>query len=147
MKIKFKKLDNFISAPIRAHENDSGADVFATEDLYLGPHDRYAMPLGFCLEIPENYMGIIITKSSTFKKGLYAHIPPIDSGYIGECHALLENVTDNYIKIERGTKVGQLVIIPIITPEFEEVKELKKTLRGDGAFGSTGNNLNENKTL
>ena len=145
MKINIKKLNNFISFPIRAHEYDSGADVFATKDYVLKPNERYAMPLGFCLEIPENYMGIIITKSSMFKKGMYAHIPPIDSGYIGECHALLENNTNENIIIKKGDKVGQLIIIPIILPDFHEVKELKSTSRGSGAFGSTGNNLKNMK--
>lgn len=143
MKINIKKLDNCVSIPLYAHSTDAGADVFATETYYLKPHELYAMPLGFCLEIPKDYAGIIVTKSSTFKKGLFSHIPPIDSGYTGECHALLENATDNYIKINRGDKVGQLIIIPIMNAEFEEVKQLKKTVRGLGAFGSTGKSFEE----
>lgn len=144
MKINIKKLDNFISLPIRAHEYDSGADVFATKQITLRPKERYAMPLGFCLEIPKGYMGIIVTKSSMFKKGIYVHIPPVDSGYTGECHALLENVNKDTIYIEKGDKVGQLIILPVEYPSFNEVMELNVTERGSGAFGSTGSKLNEN---
>lgn len=144
MKINIKKLDNFISLPIRAHEYDSGADVFATEDVCLKPNERYAMPLGFCLEIPKGYMGIIVTKSSMFKNGIYACIPPVDSGYTGECHALLHNSNKYTIEIEKGDKVGQLIILPVEYPSFNEVMELNVTERGSGAFGSTGSKLNEN---
>ena len=138
MKIKYKKLDNFISAPVRAYATDAGADVFSPDTYLIPPGSRMAIPLGFALEIPEGYMGIIVTKSSTFKKGLYSHIPPIDCGYTGECHALVENVTDNYMTINKGDKVAQLIIIPMITASFEEVEELSKSERGVGGFGSTG---------
>ena len=144
MKINIKKLDNFISLPIRAHEYDSGADVFATKQITLEHNERYAMPLGFCLEITKGYMGIIVTKSSMFKNGIYAHIRPVDSGYAGECHALLENVNKYTIEIEKGDKVGQLIILPVEYPSFNEVMELNVTERGSGAFGSTGSKLNEN---
>ena len=141
MKINIKKLDNCVSLPIRAHTTDAGANVFATKQITLEHNERYAMPLGFCLEIPKGYMGIIVTKSSMFKNGIYACIPPVDSGYTGECHALIENVTDNYITINKGDKIAQLIILPIITPSFEEVEELSKSERGVGGFGSTGGRM------
>ena len=141
MKIKYKKLDNFISPPVRAYGTDAGADVLSPDTYLIPPRSRMAIPLGFALEIPEGYMGIIVTKSSTFKKGLYSHIPPIDCGYTGECHALIENVTDNYITINKGDKIAQLIILPMITPSFEEVKELSKSERGVGGFGSTSGRM------
>ena len=143
MKINIKKLDNCVSLPIRAHATDAGADVFATKQITLEHNERYAMPLGFCLEIPKGYMGIIVTKSSMFKNGIYACIPPVDSGYTGECHALLHNSNKYTIEIEKGDKVGQLIILPIEYPIFNEVTELNVTERGSGAFGSTGSKLNE----
>lgn len=138
MIVKFKKLDNFLSAPVRNYETDAGADVFATKDFILYAHSRYAMPLGFSLEVPKGYMGIIVTKSSTFLKGIISHIPPVDSGYTGECHALLENSTEGVVEIKKGDKVAQLIIVPIVTPVFEETEEIKSTERGVGGFGSTG---------
>ena len=72
MKVKYKKLDNFISPPVRAYRTDAGADVFSPDTYLIPPGSRMAIPLGFALEIPEGYMGIIVTKSSTFKKGLYS---------------------------------------------------------------------------
>lgn len=143
MNVKIKKLNNCISIPLRNYNTDAGADVFATEDKILKPGERFAMPLGFCIEIPENYMGIITTKSSTFKKGLFCHIPPVDCGYTGEVHGLIENSNDYELSIKKGDKVGQLVILPIITPQFEEVDELEEKERGSNAFGSTGSSLNE----
>ena len=138
MVIKYKKLDNFISAPIRAHSVDAGADLFATEDIVLNPNERYAMPLGFAIAVPEGYMATIRTKSSKFKTGLYSKEPPVDAGYTGEVHALLHNVSNDIMEIHRGDKVAQLIVVPVILAEFEEVESLEKTERGDGAFGSTG---------
>ena len=141
MEIKYKKLDNFISAPVRAHSTDAGADVFATEDKVLGPNERYAMPLGFAMQVPEGYMAMVLTKSGTFKKGVFALEPPVDCGYTGEAHALLHNVNDVEYKISKGDKVAQLIVIPIATPDFIEVESLEETERGNGAFGSTGDKL------
>ena len=137
MIIKYTKTNNFISEPIRYYETDAGADVFASYGYIIKPRERYAMSLGFCLEVPINHMAIISTKSSTFLKGLICHTPPIDCGYTGEVHALLENITNQDIVIEKGQKVGQLIILPIITPTFIEASQLDKTLRGNSGFGST----------
>ena len=55
MKIKVNKLENFVKMPDRAHYNDSGADVFCTEDVCIQPHSSYAIPLGISVELPDGY--------------------------------------------------------------------------------------------
>lgn len=134
MKIKLIKFDNF-KGPTRAHYNDSGADVFAAETISIAPHSVYAIPLGIGVEIPDGYDGVIHCKSGLSTRGIWSSNSPIDSGYRGECHAILYNTTDTEFIFNQGDKVGQLVIRPVIYADF--VEELGDE-RNAGSFGSTG---------
>ena len=134
MKIKLIKFDNF-KAPNRAHYNDSGADVFAAEDVVLKAHSVYAVPLGVGTVLPDGYDIVIHCKSCLSKKGIWAANAPVDAGYRGEIHAILYNTTDEPFTFNEGDKVGQLVVRPVVYAEF--VDQLGDE-RGDGAFGSTG---------
>lgn len=134
MKIKVIKFDNY-KEPSRAHYNDSGADIFAAETTTIQPQSVYAMPTGVGIELPDGYDAVIHCKSGLSKKGLWAANAPIDAGYRGEVHAILYNTTLEPITVQAGTKVGQLVVRPVIYAEFVDCLGNE---RGDGAFGSTG---------
>jgi len=134
MKVKLIKFDNF-KAPKRAHYNDSGADVFAAKDVVIFAHSVVAVPTGVGVELPDGYDIVVHCKSGLSQKGIWASNAPVDAGYRGEIHAILYNTTDNPFRIEKGTKIGQLVVRPVIYAEF--VKELGDE-RGSGAFGSSG---------
>ena len=121
--------------PFRPHENDAGADVYIPFDCTLKPGDIIKIPLGFGLEIPDGYAGYVFPRSSLAVKGLVCELPPIDSGYRGEIHAIVSNVSNIRQTIKKDTRVGQLVITPVIIADF--VTDLG-TKRGIGAFGSTG---------
>jgi dUTP pyrophosphatase len=69
------------------------------------------------------------------KKGIISHIPPIDSGYRGDIHALIMNNSNEEFIFESGQKVAQIIIIPVVLATFEE--NLSDD-RAKGAFGSTG---------
>jgi len=135
MKVKLIKFNNFIKEPKREHYNDSGADVFAAEDCVIKAHSVYAVPLGIGVELPNGYDMIIHCKSGLSKNGIWSANAPIDSGYRGEIHAILYNTTENDYEIKSGTKVGQLVMRPVIYCDF--VDELGEE-RNTGSFGSTG---------
>lgn len=134
MKIKVIKFDGY-QEPIRAHYNDSGADVYAKEDVWLWPNGVYKIPTGVGLELPDGYDAVIHCKSGLSSKGIIAMNAPIDAGYRGEIHAILANLGTTKVKIEKGQKIGQIVVRPVVYCEF--VDELGKE-RKDGAFGSTG---------
>lgn len=134
MKIKLIKFDNF-AAPNRAHHNDSGADVYATKTVTLEPHSVFKMPLGIGTELPDGYDIIVHCKSGLSSKGIFTSNSPVDAGYRGEIHAIMYNTTDIPFTINKGEKVGQLVVRPVIYADF--VEELGEE-RGAGAFGSTG---------
>ena len=121
--------------PFRPHENDAGADVYMPYDCTLKPGEIARIPLGFGLMIPDGYAGYVFPRSSMAAKGLVCELPPIDSGYRGEIHAIISNVSNKVQTIHKETRVGQIVITPIIIADFafDLVKE-----RETDAFGSSG---------
>ena len=134
MRIKIIKFDNY-KCPTRAHYNDAGADIYSTQTLNIEPHSTVKIPLGFGLELPDGFMGCIFPRSGLTSKGIISHIPPVDSGYTGEVHAIITNTTNDVYTINEGDRIGQLVITPIILSEF--VEELGNE-RGNKGFGSSG---------
>ena len=135
MKMKIQLIDLGGRMPERAHDNDAGADVFAPDDEVISPGDILKIPLGFGLKIPDGFAGYIFPRSGLSTKGIVCELPPIDSGYTGEVHAVVSNVGNCEYQIKAGDKIGQLVIIPVLIPEFT-FETLGK--RGTAAFGSTG---------
>lgn len=134
--MKIKLLDfGYTNAPNRAHYNDAGADIYSPIDIGIDPGETVKIPLGFGLEIPDGYYGIIFGRSSTYAKGLTMGLPPIDSGYRGEIHAVVTNTSNRRYIINKQDRIGQLVIMPVILADF--VEDLENN-RGTGAFGSTG---------
>jgi len=127
--------------PQRANPTDAGSDLFATEDVKIPPNCHHFMDLGVQLEIPEGYVGLIFARSGLGSK--YGIRPRnctgvIDSKYRGNLGMMIENANDNTYTIIKGDKIAQLVLLPIITPEFEVVDELDTTNDRMGGFGHTG---------
>lgn len=135
MHVKLIRFRDDLIPPKRAHYDDAGADVYLPETVYIPKGERKRIPLGFGVEIPNGYMGVVHTRSSNFDKGLLVDLSPIDAGYRGEIHVLVSNYGREMAKLERGTRVAQLVIQPVALPDF--VEDLGSE-RGSGAFGSTG---------
>lgn len=138
--MKIKVIDfGYEKLPIRAHDNDAGADVhvcFHDKDFVtLWPHETIKVPLGMGLIVPDGYAAYVFPRSGLSSKGITCELPPIDSGYRGEIHAIVHNGSDEKVKITNGDRIGQLVITPIVIAEF--VTETGEE-RGTGAFGSTG---------
>lgn len=125
--------ENFL--PKRAHYNDAGADVYARETIILKSGHVYKMGLGFGVKIPDGYVGFIFPRSSLSAKGVVCELPPIDSGYHGEIHAVLSNVGPLPQVINTGDRIGQLVVLPCCIPDY--VMDMGAE-RGEGAFGSSG---------
>lgn len=122
--------------PMRAHYNDAGADVFATKSVIVYPQETRKIPLGLGLELPDGFAAYVFPRSGLASKGIVCELPPIDSGYRGEIHAIVTNCGDEPYQVNEGDRIGQLVIMPIVIAEF--VSETGDE-RGVGAFASTGN--------
>jgi dUTP pyrophosphatase len=121
--------------PFRLHDNDAGADVYMPYDCIVKPGEIAKIPLGFGIEVPDGYAGFVFPRSSMAVKGLVCELPPIDSGYRGEIHAIISNVSRTEQKIRKGARIGQLVITPVIIADYVIDHGDR---RGRGGFGSTG---------
>ena len=139
--MKIKIIDfGYEKLPMRAHENDAGADVHVClkDDqmtTLIPPHATAKIPLGFGLILPDGYAAYVFPRSGLSSRGIVCELPPIDSGYRGEIHAIVSNLTDNPCTICHGDRIGQLVITPIVIADFI-VDDIKQ--RGVNGFGSTG---------
>lgn len=121
--------------PNRAHPNDVGADVYAVKAVHIEPHCSLRVPLGFGIEVPPGYAAFVFPRSSTASVGVDAKLAPIDPYYTGEVHAILCNTNPWPVDFDEGTRIGQLVFFPCVTPVL--TFEPDRT-RGGKAFGSTG---------
>ncbi len=106
-------------------------------DCVLKPGEVARIPLGFGLIIPDGFAGYVFPRSSMAAKGLVCELPPIDSGYRGEIHAIISNVSTSSQIIHKDTRVGQLVITPVVIADF--VLDLGEE-RGTGLLEAQENN-------
>lgn len=137
MKIKVK-LDTGALLPTRAHSTDAGLDIYSPVRDVVEREGSLCIDTGVHIEIPEGYVGMIKSKSGLNVKNGITSEGVIDSGYVGSIKVKLYNHGLFDYMVEKGEKISQLVILPIITPDLELVDSLEDTERGNGGFGSTG---------
>ena len=138
--MKIKVIDyGYEKLPMRAHDNDAGADVHVClhegEAVAIHPHQTVKIPLGMGLELPDGYAAFVFPRSGLSSQGIVCELPPIDSGYRGEIHAIVTNCSDTRYVVHQGDRIGQLVITPIVIADFMTERSAQ---RGTSAFGSTG---------
>ncbi|MBI3504992.1 MAG: dUTP diphosphatase [Proteobacteria bacterium] len=133
-----RKLDPRATLPTRAHPDDAGLDLYALEDMSIGPRAGALGRTGIALSLPAAHVGLVADRSSMAKRGLKTAGGIIDAGYRGEIGVVLWNLTDAPQTIAAGERFAQLLILPVATPAPTETKELTETSRGAGGFGSTG---------
>ena len=136
-----KKLRPDAKLPVRATPGSAGYDLVALEDTYWDGH-VVAVRTGISLVIPEGYYGRIAERSSlALNSGIQVGGGVIDSDYRGEIKVILFRLGDTPKRIEKWTRIAQLIIEPYVCPVLCEVSEFPEetaTARGEGGFGSTG---------
>lgn len=140
-KIQIKRLRDTAVIPTRGSEKAAGYDLYATANYDIAPHSTVKVGTGISIALPDNSFGAIFARSGlATKKGLRPAncVGVCDSDYRGEYIVPLHNDTDEMMSIEAGERIAQLIVMPFIPVEFEEVDELDETERGAGGFGSTG---------
>lgn len=131
------KLDEFAIMPKKAHKEDAGWDLYAPRDFII-ERDAF-IDTGVHIEIPVGYVGLIKSKSGLNAKKNIVCEGVIDAGYTGSIGVKMHKLDNNAYRFERGDKITQLVVVPIIADnELELVEELGETDRGAGGFGSSG---------
>jgi dUTP pyrophosphatase len=141
MKIPVRRLDSGLPLPVQAHPGDGGVDLFAREEVWLAPRARASVPTGIALAIPPGFAGLVLPRSGlAARHGLGVVNGPglIDSGYRGEVRVLLVNHGQEAVRLARGERIAQLLVVPVADQELVEVEELPDSPRGEGGFGSTG---------
>ncbi len=131
-------LDDGAYMPERAHKTDAGLDIRSPISKIILAHDSTVIDSGVHIEIPKGFVGMIKSKSGLNVKYGITSEGVIDAGYTGTIRVKLYNNSSEMYRIERGDKITQLVILPIITPDIEVVESLEDTERGNNGFGSTG---------
>ncbi len=143
MKINIKKLRDKAIIPTRGSEYAAGYDLYACIDapIIITPHSTVKVGTGLSIEIPTGYFGAIFARSGlATKQGLRpANATGVcDSDYRGEYIVALHNDTDIPQTINPMERIAQLIVIPFLSIEFNEIDELSRTERGEDGFGSTG---------
>ncbi|PFQ42794.1 dUTP diphosphatase [Bacillus cereus] len=145
LRVKIKRVKD-VKLPKYAKPGDSGFDLVAAEDTVIWPGETKVVPTGLAFEIPPGYELQVRPRSGmTRNTKLRVVLGTVDSGYRGEVGVLVDNTEIPKVAnmqaqvIEKGTRIAQGIIAPVITAHFVEVDELSDSERGDGGFGSTGN--------
>jgi len=124
--VLIQRLDPGLPLPAFAHPGDAGADLFAAEDVDLGPGERALVPTGVAIALPDGYAAFVHPRS-------------VDAGYRGEIKVTLLNTDRSQpVSFQRGDRIAQLIIQRVERVRFHEAESLPGSARADGGFGSTG---------
>lgn len=144
LRVKIKRVKD-VELPRYAKPGDSGFDLVAAEDTIIWPGETKVVPTGLAFEIPPGYELQVRPRSGISRNTkLRVILGTVDSGFRGEVGVIVDNTERNLgvnMKahiIERGTRIAQGVIAPVVTANFVEVDKLSESDRGTGGFGSTG---------
>lgn len=150
--IKIQLLSSNAILPTRGHKTDAGLDLYAAEDAFIQVGELKKISTGIAIEIPEGQVGLICDRSSMGAKGLKVFGGVVDHGYSGEVFVTLFNAThkdhlnmysrDNKnlfgYKLEKGTKIAQILVYHVSTPKPVQVEAVFNGDRSSRGFGSTG---------
>ena len=164
--LNFKKLSHTAITPTKAHTTDAGFDLYADEDVTLKYGETVAIKTNIAIELPEGYVADVRPRSGlTLNTGFRVHYGTVDSGYRDGIGIICENGShiqndengkkrvymaasgtlsnastweQEILFVPKGSKIAQLVILPIPEITLQEVEELSDSERGVNGFGSTG---------
>ncbi len=141
--VLIKRLSKNIILPKYETEGSSGLDLAANVDgrIEILPGKTAIIPTGLAVAIPNNFEIQIRPRSGLAAKNQISVLNTpgtIDADYRGEIKVILINLSDKIFTVEKGLRIAQMVLCPIVKAKFKEVTDLEITKRGSGGFGSTG---------
>ena len=142
-KIPVKILREGAKLPTYGSAEAAGADLYACldSDVTVAPGGTAFIPTGFAMAVPKGCAGLIYARSGMACKRDLApanKVGVIDSDYRGEIIVALHNHGSEERIISNGERIAQMIITPVLTPDYEMADSLEDTARGEGRFGSTG---------
>lgn len=143
MRIRVRRVSDTAVLPTRGSTFAAGYDLYAdiAEEVIIEPHTTVKIDTGLQFELPDGYFAGIFARSGiAAREGLRPAncVGICDSDYRGNYIVAIHNDTDTVQKIKARQKIAQMIVLPYLPLEFEEVEELSETKRGAGGFGSTG---------
>lgn len=143
MILKVKKLNENATLPTRGSEYAAGWDLYANidEPITIQPNKMIKISSGIAIELPINTFGGVFARSGlATKKGLRPAncVGVVDEDYRGPVIVPLYNDSEEPVIIEPNERIAQLIVLPYINFEINEVAELSETERAESGFGSTG---------
>ena len=141
--VLIKRLSKNIELPRYETNGSSGMDLSANieKQIEIEPGKTSIIPTGISVSIPKNFEIQIRSRSGLAAKSQISVLNSpgtIDADYRGELKVILINLGNKTFVVERGARIAQMVLCPIVKAKFKEVENLDDTIRGDGGFGSTG---------
>ena len=141
--ILIKRLSKDVPLPKYETEGSSGLDLAANIDkqIKISPGKSQIIPTGLAVAIPKDFEIQIRPRSGLAAKSQISVLNTpgtIDADYRGELKVILINLSDKVFVVEKGLRIAQMVLSPVIKATLKEVPELENTERGSGGFGSTG---------
>lgn len=143
--VQIKKLRENAVLPARGSAFAAGYDLCAClegdETVIIPPHHTVKIGTGLAFALPDGTFGAVFARSGLASKQDLRPancVGVVDSDYRGECFVALHNDSNEERTVRHGDRVAQLVLLPFLPMEFEQVDTLPETVRGEGGFGSTG---------
>ena len=141
--VLIKRLSKNVELPKYETNGSSGMDLSANipTDIKIKPGKTSIIPTGISLSIPKNFEIQIRPRSGLASKNQVSVLNTpgtIDADYRGEIKVILINLGSNTFTVQKGARIAQMVLCPVIRVKFKEVENLDETDRGSGGFGSTG---------
>ena len=141
--VLIKRLSKNIELPKYETNGSSGMDLSANieKQIKIEPGKTSIIPTGISVSIPKNFEIQIRSRSGLAAKSQISVLNSpgtIDADYRGELKVILINLSNKTFVVDRGTRISQMVLCPIVKAKFKEVDNLEDTDRGTGGFGSTG---------
>lgn len=138
MELKVRRIHKDAKLPSYGHVGDAGLDLFSVMECVLKGGEARAISTGIQVAIPEGYVGLIWDKSGISLKNIHRLAGVVDSGYRGEIKVVLANLNTEAFSVEKGMKIAQMLIQPIVRVKVVDCEVLDDTSRGQNGFGSTG---------
>ncbi|MDP7541377.1 MAG: dUTP diphosphatase [Candidatus Pelagibacter bacterium] len=143
VKVLVKKLDPKVQLPSYKTEGSSGMDLmaFIKDSIKIAPNTTALIPTGISVAISNDVEIQIRPRSGLAAKSSISVLNTpgtIDSDYRGELKIILFNHGNQEFVVRNNDRIAQMVLMPVLKVDFEEVDDLPDTLRGSDGFGSTG---------
>jgi len=131
-------LDAGARMPTKQHDDDACYDLYANENVYVGPQMSKLIGTGVHVQMDSQMEGVIRPRSGLTRDGYVVTVGTVDSGYTGQIYVHMKNRSPNGKRFKEGMRIAQIAFREVPATELVEVMRFAATDRGDGGFGSTG---------